>query len=178
MEVKRKKENVNKQDSPEEIERKNRDKNKKQIKAIMKRTTQKCREFILDIVDRKIEPLKDNDVNAELFQLLLDFHSVICNSNMITFLLNKSAYDVEEEEKEKAKEKISKFSFQDKLLVCLGNSIENAGETFDWQGKYNEERGGKLCRAFELLSRYGWQFADGEEEVINGTSDLYVKEEK
>lgn len=55
--------------------------------------------------------------------------------------------------------------------------MNNAGDIVDYKGGYNEEQAILLVRGVEILRVYGFDYSDDEQrKIIEGSSELYVKE--
>lgn len=160
-----------------DIEKKERNKKKKEISAMMNEMNARCREFILNIISGKIEQVKETkEVQEQIWNALVEINTYISKSNMRRVFTGKSDYDCTTEEREETDNKINGLNFTNQMLAQLYYAIEHAGEIYDWQGHYNDERGKMLKDAFAVLERYGWYFEEDEEQLLNGTHELYEKE--
>ena len=65
------------------------------------------------------------------------------------------------------------------MMIVLGNELKTAvDDVYDWQLHYNTERCRKIKRAYAVLERYGWTYTEEEKQILDGTHELYVPEEK
>lgn len=165
--------------SPEELARKQRDKNKKKITAAMKELDARRREFIANILSGKIDAIRDDrKIQETIWNILIEAHVFLSESIIKCFFTGKPEYDCTPDEKEAAK-KAGSLNFTQSLLVVMHYAIENIGDIYDWQGYYKPEKGNIIKHAYEILEQYGWTFAnDEEQQLIDGTHELYRKQEE
>lgn len=162
-----------KKETQEDLERKESDRKIKQIKAVFKQINKRRKEFILSIIEGKIAPLKE-DIRDELWELLVKLN-VYCSNNPIRrFISEKNEWELKEDEKKKLDVQVANLSSIHQMLIIMNSAMDDK-TTVDWSGKYMISTGKILKRAYGLLEKYGWSFEEGEEEIINGTSELYKK---
>ncbi len=64
-------------------------------------------------------------------------------------------------------------------LLCLVSAMVADADLVEWNYTYNLARGEKVKAFYGILEQYGFQFtSDEEKNVVEGTSDLYVKKER
>lgn len=158
----------------EEAARKERDRKIKQIKGMLKNMDKRRKEFVLSIVEGKIAPLKE-DIRDELWALLVEFNAYCGSRVMEEYITGKSFWELKEDEKKAARENVANLSPLHQMLITLSYKM-NGEDTTNWDGSFKEENGTSLKKAYELLKKYGWSFEEGEEEIIDGTSELYKKD--
>lgn len=173
----RKAKKVKKVLTPEEAEKRQKDKNKKQIRGILKEAASTRKVFIKGILSGKISKITDEKkVEAELFNQMLDWESVVGTHRLLNFFIDGDLYYASDEEINAAKEQISKLSILQKML-CLVSSMIAETELVDYHYKYVSARGVRIKAFYSILEQYGFQFSNDEEkEVIEGTSSLYEKD--
>lgn len=166
--------------SPWEKEQKEKDKAKRQIKAILRETSARRKEFIQNIIAGKIDAVKDSNKEIELiWQALVPLGSSVYRSTMRRFFLDKDEYKCTDEEKKAAKGKADNLSTLHQMLIILNESMTSVNETFDWNVHFNPDKGNALLKGYEALEPYGWYFEeDAEKKVLDGTHELYRKDEK
>lgn len=162
-----------KKQTQEEADKKERDRKIKQIKGILKDMDKRRREFVLSIVDGKIAPLKE-DVRDELWILNIESGTCCYLSAIRRFITGKGDWELKSEERKVIDEKVANLSTTLQMLIILSEGIQGK-ETVEYYGTYKVENGTILTKVYELLKRYGWSFEVGEEEIINGTSELYLE---
>ncbi len=173
----RKHKNEKKELTPEEIAKKEKDKKKKQIKAIIKETDASRKEFICNIIAGKIDAVKnEEEIREKAWRFLLEKCAYLSFNSMIGFFTEKEYYSCTEEEKAEAEKKLKGLSYTHSMLVALHNAAKDT-ELVDWQGHYKKDSGETLKHCYEILKPYGWTFANEDaEKVLDGTHELYEKE--
>lgn len=61
-------------------------------------------------------------------------------------------------------------------LILVALAIEDISELYDYNGKYNKERVENLTKVYNVLEQYGWSFEEHEQQLLDGTHELYLKE--
>ncbi len=165
--------------SKQEIEQKEREKKKKQIKAILKESSARRKEFIQNIITGKIDRVKnENDVKDTIWQAMLVLGTGVYQSCINEFLAGKRWCECTEEEKQEAEEKAKGLSVLHQMLIILNASMNGEDETFNYQGYFSKTKGDALLKGYAVLEHYGWYFErDEEKAVLDGTCELYRKEE-
>lgn len=163
--------------TPEEEAKKQKEKNKKQIKAILKEAANTRRVFIEGIISGKIEAIKETkEIEAELFEQILSWESFVGHNKLKEFFLGCEVYNAEKEDVEAAERKIEGLSLLHKLLCITSAMVANV-DLVEWNYHYNKDRGEKVMKFYAILEKYGFSFPNDEEKsVVEGTSDLYVQE--
>lgn len=163
--------------TPEELKRKELEKNKKKIRAMMKEMNIRRREFILEIISGKIEPVKEvEEIQAAVWNALAECGVYIQVSTMRHFFTNKSDYDCTAEEKTEADTKVKACSLLHQMFLVMDYAMTNIGDIFDWQGYFKADIGLRLSKGYQILKRYGWSFASEEEkQLLNGQHELYIR---
>lgn len=168
-----------KPESKADKERKQRENDKKQIKAKMKELNARKKDFISSIISGKIAPIKEvQEVQDAIWSELVNMESYISSTSLRSFFTGKYDYNCTAEEKEDADNKIRQLSALLQMMISLSYSMENVGDIYDWKGCFNADRADKLKKAYAILERYGWTFEDEEKQLLDGTHELYVKEKK
>ncbi len=173
----RKHKNEKRELTPEEIAKKEKDKKKKQIKAIVKEMDASRKEFICNIIAGKIDAVEnEEEIREKAWRFLLEKCAYLSFNSMIGFFTEKDYYSCSEEEKAEAKKKLEGLSYTHSMLVAVHNAAKDT-DLVDYNGRYYEDRGATLKRCYEVLKPYGWTFANEDaEKVLDGTHELYEKE--
>lgn len=179
MYILRKAKKVKKALTPEEEAKKQKEKNRKQIKAILKEAANTRRVFIEGIVSGKIEDIKDTkEIEADLFEQMLSWESFVGHNKLKEFFIGYEVYNADKEDVEDAEKKIEGLSLLHKLLCITSVLVANAN-LVEWNFRYNKVCGEKVMKFYAVLEKYGFSFPNDEEKsVVEGTSELYVQEEK
>ena len=173
----RKHKNEKKELTPEEIAKKEKDKKKKQIKAIIKETDASRKEFIQNIIAGKIDAVKNEDeIREKIWRFLLEKYAYLSFNSMIGFFTEKEYYSCTEAEKAEAEKKLKGLSYTHSMLLALHNAAKDT-ELVDYKGCYKKDAGETLKHCYDVLKAYGWTFASEDaEKVLDGTHELYEKE--
>lgn len=162
--------------SPEEEIKVQKEKNKKKIKAEIKDLGLRRTDFIRNIVSEKIKPIKESEkIKNEIWSILLRMNTYLSELTMKQFFTGKMDYECSEEEIKEANEKIDSCCFLYQMLIHMNYGLDNIGDLYAYDGSYISSRGKLLEDAYNILKRYGWSFENEEESLINGSNDLYVK---
>ena len=163
-----------------EQEQKRKDKVKRQIRAILKESSTRRKEFIRNIIAGKVDAVKDETKEMNLiWQALVPLGSYVYGSTLRRFFLDKDEYQCTDEEKDEARKKSESLSTLHQMLIILDASMAGTNETFDYKLKFNPDKGNALSKGYEALEPYGWYFeSDDEKKILDGTHELYEKEEK
>lgn len=163
-----------------EIEQKENEKRKRQIKAVLKESTARRKEFIQGIISGKIAPVKDESkIKDLLWDAMVALGASTFRSSIRQFFLEKDYYKSTDEEKQEAEKKVSELSVLHQMMIILHTAMASTNEPFTWKFVFLPEKGEALAKGYEALEPYGWYFEKPEEQqVIDGTYELYAKEEQ
>lgn len=163
-----------------ELEQKEKAAAKRKIKAILKESTARRKEFIQNIISGKIKPVKDEEMIKEMiWKAMLLLGSSTYESVLRKFYLSKDEYNCTEEEKQAARDTVEKLSVLHQMLIVLHDSMADCNEPFDYNLKFSPNKGQALQKGYEVLALYGWFFEnEDEKKVLDGTYELYKQDEK
>lgn len=165
------KKKVKKDAAKEELEQR-----MKRIKSMDRWMEKRSREFVRNIVDGDIAPLKE-DIRDELFEIIVK-NGIKCDeSPMIRFLTGKNYWDLSPEEKDEVKKKIGKLTTVCKMLIFINEGIKGK-ELCGYGGFCGSSEAERKYEFYRILKKYGWNFEEGEEALLDGSSDLYTKEKE
>lgn len=168
-----------KTESKEEKERKERDARKKELRTLIAKMTKRTGEFISCIMDGTLKPIKTTDeLHKRMLEASLTVGVGIYRAQIITYYAGESSYTCTEEKKAQAEEKIKQSTITQLLLIYMKAAIETVTETFDYYMKHDQSKAERMMKIYEILEMYGWTFEEEEQQIMNGTHELYVKEEK
>ena len=163
--------------TPEEIRQNEIKKNKKNLEEKFDEMAAKRKEFVRDIIDGKIKPLKDTTKLQELLWEALMLNEVyISEHNLKSFFCDKGWYHSSEEEKKAAEEKAKATSKLHQALAIMTN--KDYLNPVNYDGTLNEKDCRKVVAVCEVLKLYGFSLNAEEEQLLDGTHELYVKEEE
>lgn len=163
--------------TPQELVQKEKDKNKRAIKAKLKDMGANRKEFIHNIITGKIRPVKNEDEIIKMaWGFLLESGGYMCLAHMRNFFEDKEDFKCSDEEKNAAQIKVDGLSITYSMLVALHNAARDIGDIFDWKGDFKPEIGERLVHCYEALKPYGWTFANDDDLLIlTGKHELYAK---
>lgn len=175
--VVRKKKTVKKKLTPAEQKEKEQKANKKYMKDVLKKLDERRRLFVMDIVEGRIAPIKDEEkVKDALWSALVLNQSYLAPSQLSRFFTKQPLYACTKEEEKEASQKAAKLSILQQMLVML-NVVMNETELVKYNGTYYKENGQALMDGYKVLRMYGWSFEDEEEEkVVDGSHEFYEEE--
>ena len=158
-----------------EKEEKERKANKKRLKEILRVSTQRRRQLILDIINGKTAKPDEDLIKNMCWILLLEMGGVY-KSYITDFLSNGENYVGEE--REEIKKKAESLTIMQQMLILLHARMEQK-ETWDYWLKYQKNEGGILLECYRVFKMFGWYFeTEEEEQVLNGTHKYYRKDEE
>lgn len=166
-------------ETAQDRERKEREKKKKEIKAKMKVMDARRKEFVQNIISGKIQPVKETaEVQEAIWDILIQFGTYVSTSNIGRFFTGKREYECSSEEIEETQKKVDNLSCLHQMIIEMHSEMGSESDNiYDYQGMFNQEKGEKLMNAYKILERYGWSFEGDEEQLLNGTHELYVTKE-
>lgn len=166
--------------TPAEEKQKQKDKNKKIIKARLKDMSVNRKEFIENVISGKISALKnEDDVKGKVWITLTQLGACVSPTVLRSFFSGKNDYECTPEEKVEIQKQVDNLSFLHSMLVTMNEAMKNAGDIYDWQGLYRPNIGHALLLGYEVLNLYGWTFEQEEDrQILDGTHEYYEKNEK
>lgn len=167
-----------KEATPEDIERKKKEANKKELKELQAKMNATRKMFVENIISGKIDPIKDTEaIKDSIWDVLMDLKPSLYQSTFIKFVTGKTEYDCTQEEKAEARQKIESLSVLHQMLIAMHQGMDCIGDLVDWCGYYSEGVANRLKNGYAILEKYGWSFEEEDEKLLNGTHELYVVRE-
>lgn len=179
IEVYRKRPKEKKVETDADRAQKELNKRKKQLGAELKKMAVRRRDFILAVIDGKIDALPAKETEAfkdEIWRVLLLKSNWCSQQSVAAFILDKNFYEVPQEEQETAIAKAEKLSVLHQMLAVMCAALKDIS-TYEYNGTFNKDCADILKSGYAVMEHYGWSFEDGEEAVLDGTHELYTKEE-
>ena len=162
-----------------DLQRKEQDRKRKEIKELTKQLVLKIKEYVKLIVSGSIKTIKDTEeLQKELLDTIIQNGASACQSTLLSFFTGKNQWECTEEEKNDVKDKCEKLKSQQILLILLATSFDLHIELVDYYGKYKKENAEKFLRTCRILEKYGWIYEEYEQQLLDGTLELYVKEDQ
>lgn len=173
------KDNTEKKPDKQEEKREDIRRRKKQIKEILKEMKGTRNAFISEVIVGKYNYNKDSDPVKDMWQIYIEI--IIRGSglykNRILDFYGLDQYKDPENKTEGTMEEFRKMSMEKQMLVMLSDGSEPY-EPANYEGQYNKEMG-SLREFYKVLQGYGFTFGSIEElKILDGTHELYTKEEK
>ncbi|MDO5146932.1 MAG: ParB/RepB/Spo0J family partition protein [Eubacteriales bacterium] len=162
--------------TPEEKARKEKDKRKRQLRAIQKEMAAQRKDFIKVVIEKNLRPEKPDydSTNKRLFRLMLDCDCWMAMSAAYAFLSGEEeTWRLSDEEKEKLNEKFRGLPLHQQLFICANKAVSDK-DVSEWDASYHKGNG-KIVMEFEdILADFGFSYEDEEfRKVSDGTHDLY-----
>ena len=155
------------------------EKNKKELKKMLKALLDRKHMFIEEIITGKLDGIKEeHETCEEIWNLLVVLNTYISPSGLRSFFTGKNDYETPQADKDAADDKISKLNLMQKMLIALDHTMQDIGELMDWRGEYIESKANNYKEAFKILKKWGWSFEEEEKAMIDGTHEFYKKEGK
>ncbi len=181
LDIYRKKPKQKKVETDADRKEKELNKRRKQLGAVLKKMAARRRDFVLAVIDGKIDALPAKETEAikdEIWKILIsdDVYTYISNQGIVDFIIGKNSYDASKEEREEAEAKAETLNILHQMLATMCKVLKDVS-TYEWNGTVNKNKADILKSGYAVLERYGWTFEDGEEAVLDGTHELYTKEE-
>lgn len=167
--------------SPEEIKQKERDKKRRQLKAIQKEMAIQREDFIKLVIEKKLVPEKpDFDViNKRLLRLMLKCDCWMDISTAYKFLSGtEDTWKMSDEEKGKWEEHFTALPLHQQLFIYVNKAVSDK-DVSEWDGSYHKGNGKILMEFEEILKLFGFSYTDEEfYKISNGTHELYTTRDR
>lgn len=129
-------------------------------------------------MEGKIRPIKETEIlKKQILSAAVQNGLSMYHSTIVSYFTGKTMYQCTEEEIKTADNAYDELSFINQLFVGLSCSISDNMELYDWSGKFKPKVAENIKVVFDLLELYGWTFEEEEQQLLNGTHELYTKEE-
>lgn len=175
---------VPKRKSAKETEIDEREKELKRRKKAFKELCQKYDEdrrlFMDGIADGSYKAdVPDEEIQRKCWEYIFAHYVGMDKSGMWEYLKGYSWWDLKTEEaKQEAKEELLDLG---PTVLMVTAVIRNAGDgsaMIGWRGNFEDsDRADEMKRAYEILGLYGYQMSEEERQIMDGTHELYIKEE-
>lgn len=161
--------------SPEEEAKKQIARNRKEIKSRMERMDSERAEFIMDIINGKIDDIKkDAEIRDDIWKVLVKGGAYFQGSTLRSVFLTNDSWKCTPEELAEAHAKVDALKITHQMLLIMSGSMKKADSIFDYRGVYCKDIGDCLLMGYEILKQYGWSFSDEDDiKILNGTHELY-----
>lgn len=179
MEVIRKTKDVKRKLTPAEKEKAEKESRKKKIKARTKDVLITWKDFIMsNIVSGKVK-VSEKELYEPLWSLLTKCGCYVSDTTVASFFSEKkNFYENDEEIKENLKKRARELSLGKQMIIVIYEDLARKDLVL-YDGKYSKLNGELFLKLYDFLKIYGYTYSSSEEqEIIQGTSELYTVEEE
>ena len=153
--------------------------NARHMEQIEESCLTRLRRLVEEIINGDINDVKpDKELYEKILGLSIYFPLEISEQRMITYLADNYYYTLEEEQKESFRQKIREMPIHHRILLPLASKADIFEEIMDYYNRYDDECATKLKGIFDIFSLWGWQLTEEEEKLLDGTSELFEKDEE
>jgi len=151
--------------------------------GLMKQIVESCltrlRRLVEEIIDGHINDVKpDKELYEKILGLSIYFPLEISEQRMITYFADNYYYNIEEEQRENFRQKIRTMPIHHRILFPLASKADIFYDIADYNNHYDDKCATKLKGIFDIFSLWGWQLTEEEEKLLDGTSELFEKDEE
>lgn len=176
----KKKETKKKELTKQDLEERDKKKNKRELTAKYKAMFEDMGDFVRNIMENKVEPVKEIEKLEQLIWEFLIYDSVWISKALITqTILGKDLYSkgTTEEERKIAEEKVEKLPILYQKIAMVYWMIKDLN-LMEWNNTYRAREGEKLIRFYNILAMFGYSWLDEEyKKIAEGNHELYAKED-
>lgn len=150
------------------------------MEQIIESCLTRLRRLVEEIIGGHINDVKpDKELYEKILGLSIYFTLEIDERRMISYLADNYYYSLEEEERESFRQEIRAMPIHHRILLPLASKAEdNFYDIADYNNHYDDVYATKLKGIFDIFSLWGWQLTEEEEELLDGTSELFEKDEE
>ena len=162
--------------SQAELESKDKEKRRQQIKVILKQMDKRRKEFIKDIIAGKIKAVDDTQKEMEqIWSIFIRGYVFIKLFDIDRFMFDDDYYKHTEEERAEARRKAESLAPLHQMLIELHTYMEGIKDISGHDAGYQKDEARKLMRGYAALEHYGWYFEPEEKMILDGTHELYTE---
>lgn len=149
------------------------------MEQIVESCLTRLRRLVEEIIGGDINDVKpDKELYEKIIGLSIYFPLEISEQRMITYHADDYYYNLEEEQKESFRQEIRVMPIHHRILLPLASKADIFYDIADYNNHYDDECAIKLKGIFDIFSLWGWQLTEEEEELLDGTSELFEKDEE
>ena len=153
--------------------------NARHMEQIVDSCLTRLRRLVEEIIGGHINDVKpDKELYEKILGLSIYFALEISEGKMISYLADDYYYSIEEEQRESFRQKIRAMPIHHRILLPLASKADIFTNIMDYYNRYDDECAKKLKCIFDIFSLWGWQLTEEEEELLDGTSELFEKDEE
>lgn len=160
-----------------EIKEREKAKAKKELKQKHKAMYAEIDRFLMGIITKAIEPLKED---VELYKALtlasIKGDVNYYRSDLVSFYSGKGMYELEHDEPEKYKEFLEWEKNLNPLHLAIAHmTCIKRCEMYNYNVEYHAESAAKVKAIVDFLAMYGFSVSEEEQQLIDGTHELFTK---
>ena len=149
------------------------------MEQIVESCLTRLRRLVEEIIGGNINDVKpDKELYEKILGLSIYFPLEISEPKMIAYFADNYYYSIEEEQRENFRQKIRAMPIHHRILLSLASKADIFENIMDYYNRYDDECAKKLKGIFDIFSLWGWQLTEEEEELLDGTSELFEKDEE
>ena len=176
---KEKKQKEKKEVSEVDLKQKETEGKRAKIKAKYEEMHKDMEDFVRNILEGKVDAPDNAEYIGKLtWEFILKYRVAVSEYALTNVILGAQAYkNANEEEKNKATERATGLPILYQMIAVAFSSLEYLSLAGYYGVTYNEAAGEKLKAMHDILSNFGFSFADEESyKLMNGEHELYEKE--
>ena len=154
-----------------------RDRRKKQLERLCKAMAVRRRDFVLAVLDGKIDDPDDTGrLKDDMWRAIVLIDAFPSMENMMSYIKNKPHWNIDDNERAAMRKQINEFSVLHQMLVVICNAAKDK-DCHDYYGEYKTKEAAALKSVYDILMRWGFVLEDEEKDILNGTHELYTPPE-
>ena len=176
---KEKKQKEKKEVSEVDLKQKETEGKRAKIKAKYEEMHKDMEDFVRNILEGKVDAPDNAEYIGKLtWEFILKYRVAVSEYALTNVILGAQAYkNANEEEENKATERATALPILYQMTAIAFSSLEYLSLTRYYGVAYNEAAGEKLKAMHDILSNFGFSFADEESyQLMNGEHELYERE--
>lgn len=132
------------------------------------------------ITDRSYKAdVPDEEIQRKCWEYIFAHYIGMDKSGMWEYLKGYSWWDLKTEEaKREAREELLDLGPTVLMVTAVLRNAGDGSAMFGWRGNFeNGDRTDEQKRVYEILGLYGYQMSEEERQMLDGTHELYFREE-
>lgn len=160
--------------TPEELERKEDEKRRKQIKELAKLCMKEIHDFVLGIIEDKFTTSeKDLVIYVKTWDAMREYIDYAREDGYFRFFTGERYWNLEEEDRQKTKLKYDHLNAIKQMLILTVDTLTEV-ELCAWSGYPNKNEIRRINKLTSVLECYGFSWPNERlESIANGTNELY-----
>ena len=167
--------------SKQEAERKELDKRKKEVSKLTKAMIKGWIAYLVEIVNgsRTIKTKKLVGLDEDAFNMIERIGLFLGHTGEIALAesMGKEMWNLEEEERAQLWDQYKAAPIGIRMLIHLAAEVKNH-TLMDFYGKLDERKAKEVRGVLDLMERAGYQETDANMDLIDGTHELFKREEE